>query len=226
MQPRLGGVFALHLAEVLQLASEGPHTVAVRATDPTANVDPTPATTTFTVDTVAPDTAIDSGPSGTIAGPTASFAFSASETATFECKLDSTPFASCTSPQEYAGLADGQHTFQLRATDAAGNVDRTGAIRTFTVGDAGKPTLTVDKPRPRPGQRKARVTFAAIDDRTSVEALTFTCALDGGAPAACSSPTTYRRLALGKHKVTVVATDLAGNASAPATARFKIKRPN
>jgi hypothetical protein len=68
------------------------------------------------------------------------------------------------------------------------------------------------------------VTFGAIDDRTAIEALTFTCALDGGAPAACSSPTTYRRLALGKHRVTVVATDLAGNASQPVSTSFKIKR--
>ncbi len=206
--------------------SDGPHTVAVRATDPTANVDPTPATTTFTVDTVAPETTIDLGPSGTIAGPTTSFAFSASETASFECKLDSAAFAACTSPQEYAGLADGQHTFQLRATDAAGNVDRTGASRTFTVGDTGVPILTVDKPRPRRGQRKAVVTFGAIDDRTSIGAISYTCALDGGAPAACTSPVTYRRLAFGKHNVTVVASDLAGNTSAPATARFKIKRRN
>lgn len=204
--------------------SEGPHTVAVRATDPTANVDPTPAAASFTVDTVAPQTTIDSGPTGTIGDSTTTFGFSASEASGFECKLDSAPFAACTSPQQYTGLADGQHTFQLRATDAAGNVDRTGSSRTFAVGDTTKPVATVVKPKPKRGKRKAAVEFAATDDRTSIEAITFTCALDGGPAGPCTSPTTYRRLSLGRHTVTVVARDLSGNASVPASTSFKIKR--
>jgi hypothetical protein len=203
---------------------EGQHVINVRATDHSANVEPAPATANFSVDTIAPQTTIDSGPVGTIGDSTASFSFSANEPAVFECKLDTGAFAACSSPQDYAGLADGQHTFQLRATDAAGNVDRTASSRTFTVGDTGKPIATVDKPRPKRGQSKAKVTFGAIDDRTSIDALTFTCSLDGGAEAACTSPTTYRRLALGKHRVTVVATDLAGNASPPVSTSFKIRR--
>jgi hypothetical protein len=204
--------------------SEGQHVINVQATDPSANVEPAPATASFTVDTIAPQTTIDSGPVGTIGDSTASFSFSANEAVSFECKLDTAAFAACASPQGYAGLADGQHTFQLRATDTAGNVDRTASSRTFTVGDTGQPIATVDKPRPKRGQSKAKVTFGAIDDRTSIEALTFTCALDGGAEAACTSPTTYKRLALGKHRVTVVATDLAGNTSVPVSKSFKIKR--
>jgi subtilisin-like proprotein convertase family protein len=207
--------------------SEGPHTIAVRATDPTANVDPTPATTTFTVDTVAPETTIDSGPTGTISSSTASFAFSASEAALFDCKLDSAPFAACASPQAYTGLAEGQHTFQLRATDAAGNVDRTASSRTFSVQnrDTTNPVATIVKPKPKRGKRKAVVAFAATDDRTSIEAITFTCTLDGGAAAPCASPTTYRRLGFGRHTVTVIAKDLAGNASVPASTSFRIRRP-
>jgi subtilisin-like proprotein convertase family protein len=203
--------------------SEGTHTVLVRATDPTANVDPTPAAVGFAVDTVAPQTTIDSGPAGTTSDSTATFAFSASEVAAFECKLDSTPFAACTSPQQYTGLADGQHTFQLRATDAAGNVDRSASSRTFAVADTTKPVATIVKPKPKRGKRKAVVSFAATDDRTSIEALTFTCALDGGAAAECTSPATYGRLPFGKHTLTVVAMDLAGNASVPASTSFKIK---
>ena len=49
-------------------------------------------------------------------------------------------FAVCTSSQGYTGLSDGSHTFQVRAIDAAGNVDQTPASFTWTVDTAG-PTL-------------------------------------------------------------------------------------
>ena len=39
----------------------------------------------------------------------------------------------CTSPKAYTGLSAATHTFEVRATDAAGNVDPTPASRTWTV---------------------------------------------------------------------------------------------
>ena len=95
----------------------------------------------FTDDSTAPETTVDSGPTGTINARTATFEFSSSEEdSTFECSLDDTVFSSCTSPQEYPDLADGPHTFEVRATDAAGNADPTPAARSFVV-DATKPTV-------------------------------------------------------------------------------------
>src|SRR5215218_1195620 len=85
-------------------------------------------------DTTPPETTIDSGPSGTFTNSSASFTFSSSEAgSTFECSLDGASFASCTSPKSYTSLSDGSHTFQVRAKDAAGNVDSTPATRTWTV---------------------------------------------------------------------------------------------
>jgi hypothetical protein len=119
---------------------DGAHTVAVRATDVAGNTDATPATRSFTVDTMPPadttppDTTISSGPTGTVTSTSASFAFTASESgSTFECKLDAGAYAACTSPKAYAGLSDGSHTFSVRATDAAGNVDASPAARSWTV---------------------------------------------------------------------------------------------
>ena len=42
----------------------------------------------------------------------------ASETSTFECKLDTGAFESCASPKGYTG-SDGSHTFDVKATNAA-----------------------------------------------------------------------------------------------------------
>lgn len=80
------------------------------------------------------NTTIDSGPGGTTSDPTPTFSFHATEAgSTFECKVDGQSFASCTSPSTLAHLADGAHTFQVRAKDPAGNPDPSPASRSFTV---------------------------------------------------------------------------------------------
>jgi len=53
---------------------------------------------------------------------TATFTFSESEaTATLDCDIDNLGFTPCSSPKTYPGLADGSHTFTVRATNAAGS---------------------------------------------------------------------------------------------------------
>jgi len=98
----------------------------------------------LTPDTTPPDTTIDSGPSAIVQTGDASFTFSSSEpNSTFECSLDGAAFGACSSPQAYNELADGSHTFEVRATDAAGNLDPTPASYTWTV-DTAAPSGTVD----------------------------------------------------------------------------------
>ena len=54
---------------------------------------------TFSADMTAPETAVDSGPSGPTNDPTPSFSFSSSESgSSFECKVDSGAYATCSSP--------------------------------------------------------------------------------------------------------------------------------
>jgi len=53
----------------------------------------------------------------------------------------------------------------------------------------------------------------------------FECKLDGGAAAACTSPLTLKRPAVGRHVFSVTAIDKAGNRDAtPATYSFKVKK--
>jgi hypothetical protein len=127
----------------------GEHEFSVRATDAAGNVDPTPASQTWTVqeppvqapppplppaDTTAPQTLIDAGPVAETTDTTASFTFSASEPdSTFSCKLDAADWSSCSSPVSYDALTVGEHTFSVHATDSAGNVDPSPATQSWTV---------------------------------------------------------------------------------------------
>jgi len=84
-----------------------------------------PASTT---DTTPPETIITSQPISQTSSTTAVFIFSSSESnSTFECQLDGATSTVCISPKEYSGLAEGSHTFQVKAADAAGNQDQTPA---------------------------------------------------------------------------------------------------
>ncbi|HMN30613.1 MAG TPA: hypothetical protein PKE45_20850, partial [Caldilineaceae bacterium] len=114
--------------------SAGSHTFEVRAINGSGNPDASPASYTWTVDTAAPDTTITANPTTPTNNTSASFSFTSDEVgSTFECKLDSGAFTACTSSQTYNSLGNGDHTFQVRATDAAGNIDATPATHTWKV---------------------------------------------------------------------------------------------
>jgi hypothetical protein len=115
---------------------QGGHTFQVQARDVAGNTDPSPATRTWTVDTVAPNTTIGSGPAegSTTTSTSASIVFSSEAGASFRCQLDSGPIDDdCSSPLEYTGLALGSHTVTVWARDAVGNEDATPATRTWTI---------------------------------------------------------------------------------------------
>ena len=96
-------------------------------------------TVTFVLDGTPPDTIISDQPTNPTGSTSASFSFSGSDnrtpadSLTFECDLDGGGFASCVSPQSYSGLDLGSHTFQVRAIDAAGNVDPTPVSYTWEI---------------------------------------------------------------------------------------------
>jgi Big-like domain-containing protein len=158
-------------------------------------------------DTTPPQTTIDTGPSGTVTAASATFAFSADELgSTFECSLDGASFGACTSPEQYSGLADGPHTFDVRATDPVGNTDATSAHRAWTV-DTIPPSTLVDASVPSL-TNSSSVPFTLASDESNV---TFECSLHGAAYSSCTSPKQYSGLPDGDHTFTARATDAAGN---------------
>ena len=96
-------------------------------------------------DTTPPETTITSADLGTTNDNTPTFTFTGTDQAGvtgFECRVYASgspapAFSSCASPYTTATLSDGNYVFEVRAKDAAGNVDATPAGDSFTVsGDA------------------------------------------------------------------------------------------
>ncbi|MFL5345808.1 MAG: adventurous gliding motility protein AgmC [Hyalangium sp.] len=113
--------------------ADGTYTVTATATDVAGNTSLASSPVRFFVDTTPPETTIVSAPSGQTENPDASFDFSSNESnVTYECSLDGAAFAACSDPVTFSGVAEGDHTLQVRARDAVGNVDPTPASATWT----------------------------------------------------------------------------------------------
>ena len=168
-------------------------------------------------DTVAPDTTIDSGPTGPTNDSTPTFTFSSGAGATFECRLDAGSFAPCVSPfTAPAPLADGPHTFDVAATDAATNTDPSPASQAFQV-DTVPPTVSLLS-GPSGLTTDATPTFTF----TGEAGATLECRVDTATYAACASPFTTGTLTDGPHTFSVRATDAAGNQATSAASAVTV----
>ena len=119
--------------------ADGTHTLTAQAQDQAGNG--AFAARTLIVDHTPPDTAITDGPSGEILVGEAAFSFAGTDTLTppaslvFAWRLDGgawSAFASATTAT-ITNLAEGAHTFEVKARDLAGNEDPTPASQSFTV---------------------------------------------------------------------------------------------
>ena len=182
----------------------------MRATDVAGNVDASPASFVFTVDTTSANTTITSSPPAASSSASASFSFTASDAGPgFECRLDGGAFADCSSPKSYTGLSEAAHTFEVRAEDAAGNLDPTPATYAWTVDQTAPNTSFLSTPS-NPSANPTP-TFGLGSTETPS---TFECDLDGGGWASCSTPFTTPALGDGSHTLKARATDAAGNTDA------------
>lgn len=113
---------------------DGPHSFSVRATDLSGTLEPNPPAYGWTIDTLPPETSFTATPPAITADRQGSFSFTSSEAgALFACSLDSAPWVGCSSPISVSGVAEGSHTFAVRASDPAGNVDPTPAAYSWSV---------------------------------------------------------------------------------------------
>lgn len=197
--------------QALSSLADGAHTFSVTARDAVGNLS-VPATATWTVDTSPPPVpVVTTGPASLTNATSATFAvFDADPTATLACSLDGADFATCTSPVTYTSLAEGPHTFDVKALDELGNS-----------ASAPRWTWEVDLTAPAP---PAILTAPAAVTKDVTGAFTFDghdavlleCAVDSEtAYATCASPYTTPTLADGSHTLRVRGSDGATNVSAP-----------
>src|SRR4029079_9878720 len=125
---------------------DGNHTFKIEAEDNVENVNPSPASFSWNVDTAAPTTIIKHAMDGnrstiTNGSNTRSsfviFEFAGNDTGTginhFECSIDNSNFTSCSSPVQSNKLAEGYHSVKIRSQDGVGNTDDSPASFGWTV---------------------------------------------------------------------------------------------
>ncbi|NYE36815.1 hypothetical protein F4692_001948 [Nocardioides cavernae] len=196
--------------------TDGDYHFAVVAVDSAGN-ESDPASFDFTVDTVAPETTVTSGPAATIGTGAASFGFASSETpATFECRISAATSAAwqpCDGTSKaFTGLTDGTWTFEVRATDAAGNTDATPAARPVKV-NLGQPTITAAVSSPTPVSEHGWYRDAVT--------ITYTCN-GNGSPlvGACPAPRQVPRAQQGKVVFRAGVTTADGDTASVSTTLF------
>jgi M6 family metalloprotease-like protein len=161
----------------------------------------------ITADITVLDTAITAGPDSLTNATTASFSFTSTESGTsFECRIDSGSWGSCSTPASFSGLADGLHTFSVRARDYLGAIDTTPASVTWTIDTIPPETAMSSGPVSPTTATGASFAFSSADPGA-----TFTCRLDAGSWTPCTTPTAYNNIPVGEHTFSVRARDLAGN---------------
>ena len=176
------------------------------------------------VDDVAPDTRITQGPDdgSATSNTSVTFTFGADEPgSTFKCRvypaaLTPPAFDNCSGAgtPTASGFSPGTYSFEVRATDAAGNSDETSAKRTFSI-DTTLPNTTITS-----GPSGTLKSTSASFGFTSTESnSTFQCSLDGAAFTSCASPKSYTNLKNGPHTFKVRAIDRAGNTDATPAVR-------
>ncbi len=210
-------------------ASNGAHTLQSRASDAAGNVgSSTTISVTASNDTSAPATSITAPANGATVSGTTSVTASATDNVgvtSVEFLLDGAVVATdTTSPYAWSWntptAADGAHTLQARASDAAGNVGSSTAISVTVSNDAIAPATSVTAPANGATVSGATSVTASATDNVGVTSVEFlldgaVVATDTTSPYAWSWTTTTA--ANGAHTLQSRASDAAGNVGTSAS---------
>ncbi len=216
--PQVSGPFVngVRTENVTVTVSGSGKTISARQTGGTASG----TSNAFTVLDGGPVTTIVSYPASPSNNRSPSFTFTTSDIGvTFECKLDASAWAPCTSPVTYNNVADGTHTFQVRGT-SGGYTEAAPPSVTWLL-DATAPDTVFDSVP----TASTYVTSAMFLFSSTEASSTFECRMDAAAFSACVSPVTIGTVAFGSHTFEVRAIDPARNVDAsPARHAWTVER--
>jgi len=223
--------------------SDGAHTFTVRATDAKGNVDATPATHNWSVDSVAPSltsttpaadgtgvattTAVTAAFSeamdaGTITPSTFTVTSAAGSVAGSVAYNATTNSATFTPAAPLSGTTTYSAEVAALVKDAAGNALGTAHTWSFTTAaetDVTPPETTIESGP----TGSVRETSASFTFGSSEAGSTFECSLDGAPFAPCTSAVAHDGLSEGGHVFEVKATDASGNTDpTPATRSWTV----
>ncbi|MBU6162830.1 MAG: Ig-like domain repeat protein, partial [Myxococcales bacterium] len=194
--------------------ADGSHSVSVRQTDALGNVSAVGTSSSWTVDRtppVAPSVSRVSPSAHLSNETTASIAYSGEAGVSFSCSLDGGAWTACSaSPVSLSSVADGLHTFSVKAVDDAGNESQEASVSwdVDTVPHA-EPVVDLSSPESSPSN-----STSATVAWEGVPGATYLCSLDGASYEVCpNSPALLTDLGEGSHTFRVKARDAVGNLS-------------
>ena len=217
--------------------TDGSHTFEVLSVDNSTNKDPSPASFSWTVDTIPPETsilsAIDGNESVVSSGQNTSsnlitFEFSGNDTDGvginhLECSLDGGSFTVCSTPVQFTSenITDGTHTFEVLSVDNSTNKDPSPASFNWNV-DTISPIASINTATDGNNRTitngsstksNAMMFQFSGNDTGGVGINHLECSLDGTSFSTCTSPVQFTSADLldGSHSFMVVAQDNVGN---------------
>ncbi len=195
-------------------AASGPRNFRIRAIDRAMNVSNI-YSYNWTVDLNVPTVMLTAMPQAVTNQTAASFSFSGSGIVSYECSLNGSAFAACTSPRNYAAgdlSQNASNTFRVRGTNGSGVVSAIAQHQWVIDSVApSMPTLTANVSA-LTTSRNASISFSSTDALSGVGS--YQCATSaGGAFSTCTSPRALTNLADGSYVLRVRALDQAGNTS-------------
>ena len=177
-----------------------------------------PDTTAPPPDTTAPNTAISNGPTegSTVTSTNQAFSFTSTESdSTFKCSINgAVVFSACSAGDTFA-FAEGSNTFEVKATDTAGNEDPSPATRAFTVDTIAPDAPSITSPDDNSFDTDGAITLSGAAEAESTVEVFEGDASRGSTTANGSGEwtKTLTNVADGSHTYKAKATDAVGNAS-------------
>ncbi|MBK9322950.1 MAG: hypothetical protein IPM97_08405 [Bdellovibrionaceae bacterium] len=214
-----GGVYSACTSPMnVSALSQGTHAIKIRALDRAMNMSDE-YSFTWKVDTTAPSLNLLTTPAALTKNTSPDFSFNGMDDGQvitqFECQLDNGVFSACVSPKSYAGLTEGKHSFFIRGRDTAGNLSQSVSYSwSIDLTPPAAPVISTSITNP---SRLTQASFQFNSTDAGSQIASYSCALDSGAFATCSSPKSLSALTDGMHVLKVKSTDNAGNESAVAS---------